>query len=440
MAFLIDKQTFADLEILEAKGVEEPIFNIFNKATSLGAKEELLDMFYYPLSDINTIKNRQELIRYFCKEKPFFSFDKYLLYYIELYLQISNRPKKVSRLEAWQKAAKYKIKPKTEYYIIQRGVKYVIEFLQEIYSYATNDEIQNYPDLLKRYCIFIAETIKSTNLHKIINFNTKKKIGIINRERFDNIFRNVEYERLKSILKIVYKIDVFQSVAKTMSELGLVLPEIMESKSIQINGLYHPLVKNAVANNIKLDEDGNLFFVTGANMSGKSTFLKAFGVAVYLAHVGFPVAAASMQTGVFNGLFSTINIADNIGRGYSHFYSEVLRIKNIAEEINRTKNLVVIFDELFRGTNIKDAHDASLAIISAFAKVKGSVFLISTHILEVADQLSKLKNIRFGYFHTLIKGKKFVNNYHLLEGVAKERLGMLIIENEQIIETITDNR
>jgi len=439
MAFLMDKQTFADLEILEAKGVEEPIFNIFNKATSHGGKEELLDMFYYPLSDINAIKKRQELIRYFCNEKSLFSIDKYLLYYIELYLQINNCPKKVSRLEAWQKAAKYKIKPITEYYMIQRGVKYVIELLQEIYSFATDDSMQNYPDLLKQHCAFIVETIKNTNLRKIIGFNTKKKIGVMNRERFDCIFRNHEYERLKSILRIVYQIDVFQSVAKTTSELGLVFPEIIEGKAIEIDGLYHPFVKNAVANNIKLNEDGNLFFVTGANMSGKSTFLKAFGVAVYLAHIGFPVAAAAMRTGVFSGMFSTINMADNLGKGYSHFYSEVLRIKNIAEEINRTKNLVVIFDELFRGTNVKDAYDASLSIISAFAKVKGSVFLVSTHILEVADQLRKLKNIHFGYFHTLIEGKTFVNNYHLLEGVAKERLGMLIIENERIIETITDN-
>ena len=437
MAFIVDKQTFADLEILEAKGVKEPIFNLFNnKATSLGGKEVLLDMFYYPLSDINAIRKRQELIRYFCKEKSHFSIDKYLLYYIELYLQIGNRPQKVSRLEAWQKAAKYKIKPITEYYMIQQGVKYVIELLQEIYSYTTDYSVKNYPDLLKQHFVFIAKTIENTKLHQVIGFNTKKKIGVINREKFDYIFRNYEYERLKSILKIVYQIDAFQAVADTTAELGLVFPEMLESKTIEINGLYHPFVKNAVKNDIKLNEDGNLFFVTGANMSGKSTFLKSFGVAVYLAHIGFPVAAVSMRTGVFNGLFSTINIADNLNKGYSHFYSEVLRIKNIAKEINQTKNLVVIFDELFRGTNVKDAYDASLAIISAFSKVKSSMFLVSTHIMEVADQLRKLKNIHFGYFHTLITGNTFVNNYQLLEGIAKERLGMLIIENERIIEII----
>ena len=111
-------------------------------------------------------------------------------------------------------------------------------------------------------------------------------------------------------------------------------------------------------------------------------------------------------------------------------------MKNVAEEINKTKDLVVIFDELFRGTNVKDAYEASMAIISAFAKVKGSVFLVSTHIMEVADQLCKLRNIRFGYFYTAIKEKTPVYSYRLCDGVAEERLGMLIIENERIVETI----
>ena len=217
---------------------------------------------------------------------------------------------------------------------------------------------------------------------------------------------------------------------------GLIFPEIVESHTIKIEGLYHLFVKNAVKNDVSVNESSTIFCITGANMSGKSTFLKAFGLSVYLAHLGFPVAASSMRTGVFNGLFTTINLADNLNKGYSHFYSEVLRVKQVAEEINRTKNMVVVFDELFRGTNVKDAYDASLAIISAFARVRGSVFLVSTHIIEVAEQLCKMKNIGFGYFHTAIEGKTPVYNYQLCDGVTNERLGMLIIENERIIEII----
>jgi DNA mismatch repair ATPase MutS len=376
------------------------------------------------------------MIGYVCKEKLPVSIDKYLLDFIELYLRQSNIPIRVSRLDALHKAFKYTLKPTTEYYIIQRGIKNVIEFLQELYALATDKSVSSLPHLWQQQLDFIAETIRFSELRQIIGFNTKKKIGVIDRERFDHIFRYCEFDRLKKIINTVYQIDAFHAVAKTKEDIGLVFPEIVESKKIEIIGLYHLFVKNAVANDVCLNEESNVFFITGANMAGKSTFLKAFGVAVFLAHIGFPVPVVSMQTGVFNGLFSTINIADNLNKGYSHFYAEVLRVKNVAEEINRTKNIVVIFDELFRGTNVKDAYDASLAIISAFAKVKGSMFLVSTHIMEVADQLCKLKNIRFGYFHTNIEGKAFAYSYLLLDGVTEERLGMLIIENERIIETI----
>ena len=434
----IDNQTFSDLEIFEVRGKGNTVFKFFNRTTSIGGRKELIEMFHAPLSDAKEIGERQALIRYVDREKFPVTIDKYFFDFIETYLCMGNRPIKISRFDAWHKALKYKLKPTNEYFIMQRGIKYVVEFLQEWYALATEEPEQPRPSLLERMFVFIAESIRNTELRRTIGCNPKR-INAMNRDRFDYLFRHHEYARLKDILTIVYQIDASQAVAESAVKLGWVFPELIKSNTIEITGLYHPFVKNAVVNDIVLSEHENMFFLTGANMAGKSTFLKAFGVAVYLAHLGFPVPAASMRTGIFNGVFSTINIADNLNRGYSHFYSEVLRIKTVAEEINRTKNVVVIFDELFRGTNLKDAYDASLAIIAAFAKVKGSVFLMSTHLMEVAEQLSKLKNIRFGYFHTAIQGKTPVYSYRLHEGVTQERLGMLIIENERIVEMITAN-
>ena len=206
-----------------------------------------------------------------------------MLDFIELYLQQCNIPVRVSRLDAFHKAFNYALKPTTEYYIIQRGVKDVIEFLQELYSLAIDKSVPNLPNLWQQQLDFIAETIQVSELQQIIGFNTKKRIRVIDRERFDYIFRYCEYDRLKKIISIVYQIDAFQAVAKTKEDIGLVFPEIVESKKVEIVGLYHLLVKNAVANNVCLNEERNVFFVTGANMAGKSTFLKAFGVAVFLA-------------------------------------------------------------------------------------------------------------------------------------------------------------
>ena len=154
---------------------------------------------------------------------------------------------------------------------------------------------------------------------------------------------------------------------------------------------------------------------------------------IYLAHLGFPLPAKKMKTTVFDGFFSTINLTDNLNLGYSHFYSEVHRVKEIIEKINKERNLFVIFDELFRGTNVKDAYDASLMIISSLAKIRHNIFFISTHLLEVAESLETKDSIMFKCFESELVNQSPVYDFKLKEGVSKERIGMTIIKREGIL-------
>jgi len=172
-------------------------------------------------------------------------------------------------------------------------------------------------------------------------------------------------------------------------------------------------------------------------MAGKSTFMKSLGIAVYLAHMGFPVAASSMEFAVLDGLFTTINLADNLGLGASHFYAEVLRVKKVAEELNRGRNLLVIFDELFRGTNVKDAYEATIAITGAFASKRNSIFVISTHIIEAGEVLrEQCDNIGFVFLPTRMDGHRPVYTYQLERGITDDRHGMVIIRNEGILDIL----
>ncbi len=88
-------------------------------------------------------------------------------------------------------------------------------------------------------------------------------------------------------------------------------------------------------------------------MAGKSTWMKTLGTSFYLAHMGFPVAADSMRFKVMEGVFTSINVPDDISIGWSHFYAEVMRVKQVAQEISGGKKLFVLFDELFKGTQCK---------------------------------------------------------------------------------------
>ena len=204
-----------------------------------------------------------------------------------------------------------------------------------------------------------------------------------------------------------------------------------------MKGMFHPFLAKPVGNTITVDENSNVIFLTGANMAGKSTFMKSFGITVFLAHVGFPVPAKEMEFSVQNGMFTTINLPDNLSMGYSHFYAEVLRVKKVAQQVRQTQHLIVVFDELFRGTNVKDAFDATLAVTEAIAERKNCAFMVSTHIIEVGQELGKrCDNVTFEYLPTVMKGKLPTYTYKLEPGITSDKHGMIIINNEKIIEII----
>jgi DNA mismatch repair ATPase MutS len=257
-------------------------------------------------------------------------------------------------------------------------------------------------------------------------------------EELDFIYRYVKTEAVKQFMAGLYQLDVFIAAAKTVHQLKFTYPQLIaaDKPELTLQGFFHPFIDNAVGNDIAFGHQQNLCFVTGANMAGKSTVLKSIGICAYLAHIGLPVPATNMRTTVFNGLFTTINLSDNIMAGHSHFYREVLRIKEVAHKTGSVKNILVIFDELFRGTNVKDAHDASLAIIKAFAGVRNSIFIVSTHIVEVADELQGADNIFFRCLITGIKDQKAIYNYKLQPGISHEKLGMRIIEDEGLVAMI----
>ena len=135
--------------------------------------------------------------------------------------------------------------------------------------------------------------------------------------------------------------------------------------------------------------------------------------------------------------FSSLNYVRGDNMGYSHYYAEVLRVKQVAEEVAKGKNLVVVFDELFKGTNVKDAYDATVSVTEAFSMNRNCTFIISTHIIEAGHALrERLDNLHFVLVPTLMKGNVPTYPYRLEEGITDDRHGMLIINNERILEML----
>jgi Mismatch repair ATPase (MutS family) len=115
-----------------------------------------------------------------------------------------------------------------------------------------------------------------------------------------------------------------------------------------------------------------------------------------------------------------------------------MRIKDVAHRLEANNRILVLFDELFRGTNVKDAYDGTVAVVSAFAKIRTSFFVISTHIVEAARELESKANIQFSYFDIKEEDGHPVYTYKLKEGVSDVRLGMYIINKEGVIDLINN--
>jgi DNA mismatch repair ATPase MutS len=181
-----------------------------------------------------------------------------------------------------------------------------------------------------------------------------------------------------------------------------------------------------------MDKNANFIFLTGANMAGKSTLIKAIGLSVYMAHLGMGVPAHSMHLTLFDGILTNINVEDNLVKGESYFFNEVKRIRETILKITNGKRWLVLIDEIFKGTNIQDAMKCSLAVIKGLVKMENGLFILSTHLYEIGEELKSLPSISFKYFETKLINNELFFSYQLKDGVSQDRMGYLILQKEGV--------
>ncbi|KAF5279856.1 hypothetical protein FQR65_LT15218 [Abscondita terminalis] len=148
---------------------------------------------------------------------------------------------------------------------------------------------------------------------------------------------------------------------------------------------------------------------------------------------GFGKSAVTSGNPAVKGLMTTINLGDNLASGYSHFFNEVYRVKRIAESIRDEGKMIVMFDELFKGTNYEDSYEATRKLIESISKLEDSIFIISSHITELEQELKNNERVTFKYLKTTMQnGTNISFTYQLTEGVDKTKLGMWFLEKEDV--------
>jgi Mismatch repair ATPase (MutS family) len=435
--FFVDRQTLIDLQLLDEG--RHSVFSCFNHTITYGGEDALRELFNKPLMDRRHLDERVNTIRYLMDNIGELAFDKTTVDFVDFYLKRPDYPSSFSAFRALQSVVKHYFSPTQAYYAKRRGVAEVFDVLAFIGQFC-----DTYPDSVKiplftRLRQLVDKFNENPLLTRYIGAG-RKHIGRYDVERADFILRKKLRRESLELLETIYRLDAYFAVVRAARNMGLTFPEFVDAEALTLEGVYHPLLSDAVANNVVLDPRRRVSFITGANMSGKSTLMKAIGIAVYLAHLGFPVPARRMKTCLMSGLITTINLADNLAAGYSHFYHEVKRVKLVAEQVSQHDRLLVIFDELFRGTNVKDAHDSSLRIAQAFSALEKGFFIISTHIVEVAEALQHDNSIVFSYLPTRMEAGQPVFDYQLRPGVTDGRIGMWILENEGVFKLLEESR
>ena len=255
--------------------------------------------------------------------------------------------------------------------------------------------------------------------------------------RLDQTFRLHQPQTLRRILEIVYEIDALASLAHATREHSLLMPEINpEATHISAEQLVHPFVPDAVANPVELNQSKRLLFLTGPNMAGKTTYLRAVATALYLAHLGMGVPATRFSFAPVQHLLTAISMSDDLHDGISYFRAEALRLKAVAQAIAEGQRVIAIMDEPFKGTNVKDAFDASVAVLSQFSTKDDCLFMVSSHLIEVSDEFDQSMSVDYQYFEAEESAQKLRFDYVLHPGVSSQRLGMRVLREEGIFELL----
>ncbi len=434
--FKIDSQTLNDLHIFSDSRDSESIFALFKGTRTLGGREHLQYMLRHPFAALQDMEARKESIRYFCQYQLAFEVRNEEIDLILHYLKLDKRKSRKNPLDAFYSYLTRN--SSNEHYIIATGIKYLINLShylkQFITAHLSEGEV---PPYLRTQTAKILAILNEDIFQDAIQYKGKK-LRFYSLLKLDHAFRSAAKEKVYALLDIVYEFDIFENIAWVTNKKQWCFAsyDTAITPQVSLKALFHPYLDSPIKNDIHIAPQHNMIFLTGPNMAGKSSLLKSIGLAIYLSHLGFPIPAQSMQTTVFDGLITTINLPDNLDQGLSHYYSEVRRVKEVASSLLNGQKMFVILDELFRGTNVKDAYEASLLIITELAKINSAVFLISTHIVELAEQLKNIPNISFLYLETYFKAQKPVFTYQLKTGISEERLGMYIVQNEGIIEVL----
>lgn len=439
---VLDAQTLKDLEVFESE-TGTTLFEFCNLTRSRGGAKALRRRMERPWSSAARIRATQEALAFILTQRQ--AFDKlpsvaYITSRVEHYLQdMLAVVAQQNLLEFGFGAFELRINRERDYGRIVRGVQFTCRLIRALRRFVDQAELAAPRGELAPSFEEMRALLARPKLFRVPDEETGTW-GSWRILRIDQVFRLHEKSTVARLLQIIYEMESLVALADVARKHSFILPRIEDGPlRVVAEGLVHPLVRNGVANPVKLDQQRRVLFLTGPNMAGKTTYLRAFATAVYLAHLGMGVPARRFRFVPAEQLFSSISLNDDLRDGVSYFRAEALRVKAIARAVADGDRVIAVLDEPFKGTNVKDALDASLAILERFAVREDCLFVFSSHLIELSEPLSTIGRIDCRYFEAAEGDGRLRFEYVLRPGVSSQRLGMRVLLEEGIFELLDGN-
>jgi DNA mismatch repair protein MutS len=434
----IDAQTLRDLEIFRTDDGVPALFDRLDRTVTRGGREALRRRFQRALADASSIQSVQDAISFLMQHPNLLEVrprDEELL---PLVAHLESRYATAARGGGLRGSCEYvaiRLRYKDMYEAAVRGVRATQQTLLRICDFADVLGRHESAAELKAMLGRVRALLTDPEIAELMPPAVQRVRGP-EALRLDALARDRCADRLHDILRQVYEIDALMAMAAATRERGYTLPAIAKDSVTLIEGVYHPFIQGPVPNDFAPAPHVKLLFLTGPNMAGKTTYLKACGCAVYLAHLGMGVPAHAMKLSPYAALFTSLRVADSLNLGVSYFQAEARRVKAAAQLLVEDTCAFILLDEVFKGTNVKDALDASALVLNAFSRSRRGTVVVSSHLVELADVFADNQHIVFRAFHAELHDGVPVFDYRIRDGVSAQRLGTIVLEREGVTQLL----
>ena len=260
--------------------------------------------------------------------------------------------------------------------------------------------------------------------------NAEEKIGVLELRLFQELRRSVaaQLTRLQSAADRIAELDVFATLAHVAERNGYVRPIVHTGYELEIRAGRHPVVETMmpredfIPNDVVLGDDRRIVLLTGPNMAGKSTYLRACALIALMAQVGSFVPAAHARIPVCDRVFTRVGASDNLARGQSTFMVEMSETASILH--SATARSLVLLDEIGRGTATYDGVSIAWAVTEYLHNTTGAKALFATHyheLTQLPDSLPAAANASMGVREV---GHEIVFLHNIQDGPASRSYGV----------------